>query len=94
MRNALNELWMYTGELFITPNYELQVASEGTGVDLSLIKSKWEEKIKEVFSEATLPYPDKVFMQTGGKEGKHTEHLGYILAELQFMQRAYPNSEW
>jgi ring-1,2-phenylacetyl-CoA epoxidase subunit PaaC len=94
MMNALDQLWMYTGELFIAPDYELQVAGERTGVNLSLIKSKWEEKIKEIFSEATLLYPDKVFMQIGGKEGKHTEHLGFILAELQFMQRAYPNSEW
>jgi ring-1,2-phenylacetyl-CoA epoxidase subunit PaaC len=94
MMNAIDELWMYTGELFVATDYELVVAREGTGVDLSVIESKWKEKIKEVFSEATLPYPGKVFMQTGGKEGKHTEHLGYILAELQFMQRAYPNSEW
>jgi ring-1,2-phenylacetyl-CoA epoxidase subunit PaaC len=68
--------------------------SEGIGVDITILKSKWEEKVKEVFGEANLPYPDKVFMQTGGKEGKHTEHLGYILAELQFMQRAYPGGEW
>jgi len=91
---AIGELWMYTGEMFEASSYELQAANEGTGVDLSSIKPKWEEKVKEVFDEATLAWPGNVFMQTGGKEGKHTEHLGYILAELQFMQRAYPNSEW
>ena len=94
MLNAIDELWMYTGELFQSTGYELQAVDEGWGVDAALLKSKWEEKIKEIFDEATLPYPGKVYMQTGGKEGKHTEHLGYILAELQFMQRAYPNSEW
>jgi len=94
MLNAIDELWMYTGELFEAASYELQAASYEIGINLASIKSKWEEKVKEIFNEATLPYPGKVFMQTGGKEGRHTEHLGYILAELQFMQRAYPNSEW
>ena len=94
MLNAIDELWMYTGELFTITSYELRAISEGTGIDVSLIKPQWDEKVKEIFSEATLPYPDKTFMQTGGKEGKHTEHLGFILAELQFMQRAYPGAEW
>ena len=94
MLNAIDELWPYTGELFMLTDYELRVTDEGLGVDVTLLKSKWEEKVKEIFREATLPYPDKVFMQTGGKEGKHTEHLGYILAGLQFMQRAYPGCEW
>ena len=94
MLNAIDELWMYTGELFTVTGYELWVTGEGIGVDLSLLKTKWEEKIKMIFEEATLPYPDKIFMQTGGKEGKHSEHLGNILAELQFMQKTYPECEW
>jgi ring-1,2-phenylacetyl-CoA epoxidase subunit PaaC len=92
--HAVEELWMYTGEMFEAAGYELQAAKEGLGVDLSPVKPKWEQKVKEVLDEATLSYPIDVFMQTGGKQGKHTEHLGYILAELQFMQRAYPNSQW
>ena len=51
-------------------------------------------KVRKYFDEATLALPEKTFMQTGGKEGKHTEHLGYILTELQYMQRAYPGCEW
>ena len=94
MVTAIDELWMYTGELFEVTGYELDVVREGIAVDVSLLKSKWEEKVKEIFSEASLPYPDKVFMQIGGKEGKHSEHLGFILAEMQFMQRAYPGCEW
>lgn len=94
MLNAIDELWMHTGELFTVTGYESRVIGEGIGVDVSLLKTKWEEKIKAVFEEATLAYPGNVFMQTGGKEGMHTEHLGYILAELQFMQRAYPGCEW
>ncbi len=91
---AINELWMYTGELFSATTYELWATGEGVGVNVSLLKINWEGKIKSVFEEAALPYPGKVFMQTGGKEGRHSEHLGFILAELQFMQRAYPGCEW
>jgi len=94
MLNAINELWMYTGELFSATSYESRAVRQGTAVDFELFKLQWEEKVKEIFLEATLPWPGEVFQQMGGKEGKHTEHLGYILAELQFMQRVYPGSEW
>ena len=94
MWNAIEKLWMYTGELFQSAPYELQSVKDGMGTDLSLLKNKWEEKVKEIFAEANLPYPEKRYQQLGGKEGKHTEHLGYILAEMQYMQRVYPNSEW
>jgi ring-1,2-phenylacetyl-CoA epoxidase subunit PaaC len=89
MKKATDELWRYTGEMFMPADYEKE-----TGIDFSLLQQQWHEKIKAVFDEATLTVPQKIFMQSGGKEGKHTEHLGYILAELQYMQRAYPNSEW
>jgi ring-1,2-phenylacetyl-CoA epoxidase subunit PaaC len=94
MMDAIEELWKYTGELFKAASYELQAASKNVGVDASSLEKKWQEKVKEIFSEATLPYPGKVSMKTGGKEGNHTEHLSNILADLQFMQRTYPNSEW
>lgn len=86
---AVDELWRYTGEMFIPVNYEKE-----SGIDFIRLKEEWMNKVKEVFEEATLTVPEKVFMQTGGKEGKHTEHLGYILTELQYMQRAYPGCEW
>jgi len=94
MLKAVDEIWRYTGELFEAVSYELQAASEKTGVDVSKLKGPWINKVKEVFEEATLSVPEKVFMQTGGKEGRHTEHLGFILTELQYMQRAYPGCEW
>ena len=94
MLKAIDELWPYTGELFKAARYELQAASENVGVDPSSLRSKWEEKVKEVFTEATLPYPENVFQQTGGKEGKHSQNLAHILAELQYIQRAYPHSVW
>ena len=89
MIKAIDELWRYTGELFIAVDYEV-----AAGFDISLLKDDWLKKITAVFEEATLPVPEKVFMQTGGKSGVHTEHLGFILAEMQYLQRAYPNAEW
>jgi len=94
MQNAINEIWSYTGELFIAASYELLAVSGGYGVDLSMIKMDWDKKVKAVFEEATLTLPEKIWMHSGGKEGRHTENLGFILAEMQFLQRAYPNSEW
>ena len=94
MLSAIDELWPYTGELFEPALYEQRAAEEGLGIDPSSLKPKWEEKVKEVFIEATLRYPDEVSIRNGGKNGDHTEHLSNILADLQFMQRAYPNSEW
>lgn len=91
---AIDELWRYTGELFDEADYETQALREGFGIAVSELKEPWINKVAEIFDEATLPLPQKVFMQAGGKEGKHTEHLGYILTELQYMQRAYPGCEW
>jgi ring-1,2-phenylacetyl-CoA epoxidase subunit PaaC len=100
MLKAIDELWRYTGEMFLAASYELQAASEGIGVDISLLKDEWLKKVKAIFTEATLISSpvgggwEGVFMQTGGKEGRHTEHLGFILTELQYIQRAYPNANW
>lgn len=86
INEALNNQWMFTGEMFAPAQYEL--------IDVSSLKENWIKKIEAVFEEATLEIPKQTWMQTGGKEGKHTEHLGYLLAEMQFLQRAYPNSIW
>jgi ring-1,2-phenylacetyl-CoA epoxidase subunit PaaC len=89
MLKAIDELWRYTGEMFIPASYEKE-----TGIDFTTIKEEWDKKVNEVFSEATLSIPEKIFMQTGGKEGRHSEQLGYILTDLQYLQRTYPNCEW
>lgn len=86
MKNAIDALWNYTGEFFIPSDYEV--------IDVASLKVNWLEKIKTVFEEATLTVPENTFMQTGGKNGIHTEHLGYILAEMQSLQRTYPGAEW
>jgi len=95
MQKALEDLWKFTGELFLPAAYEKQLAAEGIAPDLAVLKPKWEERVHEVFEEARLSVPGKeTWMLTGGKEGRHTEQLGYILAEMQFLQRAYPGCEW
>ena len=91
---AIDELWRYTGEFFKTVDFESALVKDSISVDPAVLKDDWNKKVNEIFAEATLAVPEKTFMQSGGKEGMHTEHLGYILADLQFMQRAYPNSEW
>lgn len=95
MVHALDNLKNYTGELFLPATYETQAAAEGYGVDPASLQPAWIARVQEVLQEATLPVPDAgSWTQTGGKTGRHTEHLGYVLAELQFLQRAYPSSTW
>ena len=77
---------MFTGEMFTKAAYE--------SIDVATLKEDWDNKIRSVFSEAGLEIPKQSWMQSGGKEGKHTEYLGYLLAEMQFLQRAYPNAAW
>ena len=89
---AIDDLWMFTGELFKPALYETEVVEDG--VDVANLKDGWMQKVKNVFGEATLPVPENVWMQSDGKEGMHTEYLGYILADMQFLQRAYPDCEW
>lgn len=92
---ALTELWSYTGEFFIPADYETATANEKIGVEVATLQQPWLNKVQEVLQEATLPMPEeKTYMQTGGKDGRHTEHLGFILAEMQHLQRAYPGVEW
>ena len=94
MMNAVNDLWAYTGELLTAAPYETTLAQAGIAVDPSSFKDMWLQKVREVLEEATLSIPENNWMQTGGKAGLHTEHLGYVLSELQFMQRTYPGCEW
>ncbi len=94
MQDALSDLWMYTGELTKPDKLDEQMASSGIGVDLKSIQAQWQKKVDEVLERATLKKPESNWMQSGGKQGKHGEHLGYMLADMQFMQRTYPNMEW
>lgn len=94
MQNAINDLWMYVGELCEVSEVDKQVAASGIGVDLDKIRPAFYEKINSVLEEATMIRPESTWNQSGGKLGKHTEHLGFILSELQWMQKTYPGMEW
>ena len=92
--NALNDCWPYTGELTTNASYEGTLVEENIAVDLGLIKTSWLSKTMEVLGIAGLQLPVNTWMQSGGKEGRHTEHLGYLLAEMQYLQRTHPGAEW
>ncbi len=94
MQDAVNALWNYKDEI-VTPSDTDQKAFENNwGVDLNEIKTRRDDHIHGILKEATLEIPESGYSHTGGKEGRHSEHLGYILADLQFLQRAYPGLDW
>jgi ring-1,2-phenylacetyl-CoA epoxidase subunit PaaC len=94
MEKAMDHLWQFTGELFEPAAYERELAAEKIAVDLAVIRPMWDQRVQDVLDAAQLTRRGGEWMQTGGKQGKHGEHLGYLLAEMQFLQRAYPGCEW
>ena len=94
MKNAIDAIWPYTGELFDTADFEFSAARNGLGVDPLSLKDEWSNTIHEVFALAGLTVPVKTFMHSGGKKGIHSEFMGFILADLQYVQRTYPGCEW
>ncbi len=94
MQKAVNDLWMYTGELFEMDEVDSYLMREGIAIDLIPIKAQWYIDMRNVLSRATLTIPEDSYMQTGSKKGIHTENLGHILAEMQYLQRAYPDATW
>tara|TARA_R110002049_G_scaffold1130_13_gene8329 strand:- start:2337 stop:3095 length:759 start_codon:yes stop_codon:yes gene_type:complete len=94
MQEAINDLWRFTDELFHMTESDKEMAKLGVAVDLSELKEKYYEKVSEVLKEATLEVPENKYFTKGGKDGIHTEHMGYILADLQYMQKTFPNMKW
>lgn len=95
VQTALLELLPYTGEMFETSKSEELLNETGQRLDLEGIQKQWFINVNEILDKATLNLPDEMpWMQSGGKNGIHSEHLGFMLAEMQFMQRSYPNMEW
>ncbi|MBB3220626.1 1,2-phenylacetyl-CoA epoxidase subunit PaaC [Pseudoduganella umbonata] len=94
-QTAADELWMYTGEAFQYDAIDEQMAAAGIAPPAATLRAQWLAHVGDIFAEATLamPSPD-AWMQKGGKTGRHSEHLGYLLAEMQFLQRAYPGAAW
>jgi ring-1,2-phenylacetyl-CoA epoxidase subunit PaaC len=94
MQRALDELWPYTGELFDPADYEGELTVRRVAPDPADLKDSWMQDVQAVLEEATLKVPESTWHHRGGKSGVHTEHLGFILADMQFLQRAYPGNEW
>ena len=94
MQEAINDLWTYTDELFHQTDADKDMVSQGIGVDVTKLKQDYYTKVSHLLKEATLQVPESKWFQKGGKHGVHTEHLGYLLSDLQYMQRTYPNMEW
>lgn len=95
MQAALDELWRFTGEMFVADELDLAMHGAGIAPDLVMIRQAWMAHVTSVADDATLRLPDvNGWMHKGGKQGVHTEHMGYLLAEMQFLQRAYPGAQW
>ncbi|MGZ3920129.1 MAG: 1,2-phenylacetyl-CoA epoxidase subunit PaaC [Bacteroidia bacterium] len=91
---ALDELWRFTGEFFEVDEADTILVKEGIAVDVKIFQGKWENEMKALYEKANLTIPGTVFMQTGGRKGIHTEHLAYLLAEMQALPRMYPDAKW
>jgi ring-1,2-phenylacetyl-CoA epoxidase subunit PaaC len=94
MQTAVDDLWSFTGEMFATDVVDERLVTQGIVPNSATLQKPWLQHVTAVFLTATLVLPSSTWMQQGGKQGRHTEHLGYLLAEMQFLQRAYPGAKW
>lgn len=93
-QNAINRLWKYADELFFMNETDQELIAAGIAIDLNTLRADFDAKIKQVLETATLELPNNNWKQQGGRIGRHSEHMGHLLAEMQYVQRAYPNMEW
>ena len=91
---AIDDLWAFTGEMFEADAGERALSDAGIAVDPAILHPQWIETVLSVLGEATLALPKSGWMQQGGRSGRHSEHLGHLLSELQSMQRAFPGATW
>ena len=94
LQNSFNELWMYTGEMFEVYEEDECLISEGIACDASSLKPKWMEMVQSILMDSNITIPNVDYMQTGSNKGIHTEYLGHLLSEVQYLQRAYPDATW
>jgi ring-1,2-phenylacetyl-CoA epoxidase subunit PaaC len=93
-QTAIDDLWAYTGEMFEVDHGEGGLIDSGIAIDPAALRGAWLETVLRVVDEATLALPESEWMQQGGRSGRHSEHLGHLLSELQFMQRTFPGATW
>ncbi|MBT4738417.1 MAG: phenylacetate-CoA oxygenase subunit PaaC [Flavobacteriales bacterium] len=94
IQKSLNDLWQFTGEFFEMDDIDQKMYKEGIGVNNSSLKSEWDKIVNTTLKESNLIRPEDGYMQSGSKNGMHTEHLGHLLSEMQFLPRAYPDAKW
>jgi ring-1,2-phenylacetyl-CoA epoxidase subunit PaaC len=94
VQNALDHLWRFTGEMFETDRIDEQMIAEGIGANVEEIAPKWRAVVDDVMKRATLTIPNDPPAMTGGRRGRHTEHLGHMLSEMQIVARSHPGAEW
>jgi ring-1,2-phenylacetyl-CoA epoxidase subunit PaaC len=94
MQQSLTDLWRFSGEAFAGDAVDALLMEAFSGPDLALLQRCWSERVSQVLKQATLQVPDETWMDGGGRAGRHTEHFGFLLAEMQFLQRAYPDARW
>ncbi len=94
IQQSINDLWPFTGEMFLGDEVDTVIREKYNGPDLGVLKTAWELRTLGTLKEATLHVPDDQWMHSGGREGRHTEHFGPLIAEMQYMQRSYPGLNW
>ncbi|MEJ6492254.1 MAG: phenylacetate-CoA oxygenase subunit PaaC [Flavobacteriales bacterium] len=94
VQTAMNSIYRFAADIFMADEVEKGLEVAGVLPNMSKVKEEWMKNIKFVLSEATIQFPDNDWEQRGGRLGNHSEHLGFLLAEMQYMQRTYPNMEW
>ena len=94
VQESLEQIWQFTDELFEMDSIDTEILNTGIGVDNTTLKPQWNEIVNTTLKKAKLNRPEDAYMATGGKKGLHTEYLGFILSEMQYLQRAYPDAKW
>ena len=94
VQESLNDLWEYTGDLFEMNEVDKTLINKGIAVDLNDVKKEWDKTVNTVLERATLIRPEDAYMHSGRLDAIHSEYLGHLIAEMQFLQRSYPNAEW
>lgn len=94
VQGSLSDAWRYTGEMFVADDVDLAMQKNFDGPDLADIQKLWRRDVEKTVAEATLTLPDDEWMVSGGKQGQHSEHLGFLLAEMQYLQRSFPGVTW
>ena len=94
MQGAVDRLWRFTGEPFLADDVDEEMADSGIGVEPASLRPAWDATVDAVLAEAGLHRPDDDYVRAGGRLGFHSEHLGHLLVEMQWMQRTYPEMAW